>query len=143
MAKTVHFLPDDVRTTVEEGENLLNVAANAGVYIHAFCGGEGVCGKCKVKIEQGQVAATQATQLKSAEIEQGFRLACQSKVVSDLVVQIPETIRKDGKKLKRQPKTTRSISARSLDDLIGGWDVDPLVEKRCRPLKTMFQTCRG
>ncbi|MDH3331604.1 MAG: ASKHA domain-containing protein [Desulfobulbaceae bacterium] len=130
MAKTVHFLPDDVEATVEEGENLLNVAANAGVYIHAFCGGEGVCGKCKVKIEQGEVAATQATQLKSAEIEQGFRLACQSKVVTDLVVKIPETIRKDGKKLKRKPKTTRAISARSLDDLIGSWDVEPLVEKR-------------
>src|SRR5210317_303698 len=130
MAKTVHFLPDDVEATVEEGENLLNVAANAGVYIHAFCGGEGVCGKCKVQIEQGEVSATQATQLKTAEIAQGFRLACQSKVVTDLVVQIPETIRKDGKKLKRKPKTTRSLSARSLDDLIGDWDVDPPVEKR-------------
>ncbi len=130
MTKTVHFLPDGVKATVEEGENLLNVAANAGVYIHAFCGGEGVCGKCKVKIEQGEVAATQATQLKREEIEQGFRLACQSKVVSDLVVHIPETIRKDGKRLQRKPKTTRTISARSLDDLIGGWDVDPLVEKR-------------
>jgi len=130
MAKTVHFVPDDIKVCVEEGENLLNVAANAGVYIHAFCGGEGVCGKCKVKIAKGEVGATQATQLKSSEIEQGFRLACQSKVKSDLVVQIPETIRKDGKKLKRKPKTTRSISARSLDDLIGGWDVDPLVEKR-------------
>ena len=130
MAKTVHFLPDDVKITVEEGENLLNVAANAGVYIHAFCGGEGVCGKCKVQIEQGEVSATQATQLKTAEIEQGFRLACQSKVITDLVVQIPETIRKDGKKLKRKPKTTRSISARSLGDLIGDWDVEPPVEKR-------------
>jgi len=130
MTKTVHFVPDDIKVSVEGGDNLLNVAANAGVYIHAFCGGEGVCGKCKVKIEQGEVAATQATQLKSSEIEQGYRLACQSKVTSDLVVQIPETIRKDGKKLKRKPKTTRSISARSLDDLIGGWDVDPLVEKR-------------
>ena len=130
MEKTVHFLPDDVTVTVEEGENLLNVAANAGVYIHAFCGGDGVCGKCKVKIEQGEVAATQATQLKNEEIEQGFRLACQSKVVTDLVVQIPETIRKDGKKLKRKPKTTRSISARSLDGLIGSWDVEPPVEKR-------------
>ena len=130
MANSVHFLPDDVKVTVEEGENLLNVAANAGVYIHAFCGGEGVCGKCKVKIEQGEVAATQATELKSEEIEQGLRLACQSKVVTDLVVQIPEIIRKDGKKLKRKPKTTRSISARSLDDLIGSWDVDPPVEKR-------------
>ena len=130
MEKTVHFLPDDVKVTVQEGENLLNVAANAGVYIHAFCGGEGVCGKCKIQIDQGEVVATQATQLKSEEIEQGFRLACQSKVVTDLVVKIPETIRKDGKKLKRKPKTTRSISARSLDDLIGAWDVDPLVEKR-------------
>ena len=80
MTKTVHFLPDDVKATVEEGENLLNIAANAGIYIHAFCGGEGGCGKCKIKIEQGEVAATQATQLKSEEIEQGFRLACQSKV---------------------------------------------------------------
>ena len=53
MPKTVHFLPDDVKVTVEEGENLLNIAANAGVYIHAFCGGEGVCGKCKVRIEEG------------------------------------------------------------------------------------------
>jgi len=135
MSKKVHFLPDDVKVTVPEGENLLNVAANAGVYIHAFCGGEGVCGKCKIQIDQGEVDATQATQLKSEEIEQGFRLACQSKVVTDLVVKIPETIRKDGKKLKRKPKTTRSISARSLDDLIGTWDVDPLVEKRFFSLK--------
>jgi uncharacterized 2Fe-2S/4Fe-4S cluster protein (DUF4445 family) len=130
MSYTVHFLPDDVKASVEEGSNLLDAAANAGVYIHAFCGGEGVCGKCKVRIEQGEVSATQATQLTSDEIDQGLRLACQSKIVSDLVVQIPETIRKDGKKLKRKPKTTRSISARSLDDIIGGWDVDPLVEKR-------------
>ena len=135
MAKKVHFLPDDVKATVQEGENLLNVAANAGVYIHAFCGGEGVCGKCKVQIDQGEVSATQATQLKNTEIEQGFRLACQSKIVTDLVVKIPETIRKDGKKLKRKPKTTRSISARSLDDLIGAWDVDPPVEKRFFSLK--------
>jgi uncharacterized 2Fe-2S/4Fe-4S cluster protein (DUF4445 family) len=130
MAKTVRFLPDDVTLTVGEGENLLSAAANAGVYIHAFCGGEGVCGKCKVRIEQGKVAATRATRLTGEEIEEGFRLACQSKIVSDLVVRIPETIRKDGTKLKRRPKTTRALSARSLDDLIGGWDVDPLVEKR-------------
>ncbi|MGW8160609.1 MAG: ASKHA domain-containing protein [Desulfobulbales bacterium] len=134
MAKTIHFLPDDVTITAEEGENLLNVAANAGVYIHAFCGGEGVCGKCKVKIAQGEVAATQAAKLKQEEIEQGFRLACQSKIIADLEVHIPETIREDGKKLKRRPKTTRSISARSLDDIIAGWDVDPLVEKRFLPL---------
>jgi uncharacterized 2Fe-2S/4Fe-4S cluster protein (DUF4445 family) len=136
MAKTVRFVPDDIKVKVEEGDNLLNVAANAGVYIHAFCGGEGVCGKCKVKIEQGEIAATQATKLKSNEIEQGFRLACQSKVVSDLLVRLPETIRKDGKKLKRKPKTTRALSARSLDNIIGSWDINPLVKKRFFHLKS-------
>jgi len=135
MKKTVHFLPDNVKINVEDGENLLNVAANAGVYIDAFCGGDGVCGKCKIRIEQGEVAATQATKLKRAEIEEGFRLACQSKVVTDLVVKVPEIIDKDGKKLKRKPKTTRSISARSLKKLIGTWQVDPPVEKRFLKLK--------
>jgi len=135
MKKTVHFLPDDIKVSVEDGENLLNVAANAGVYIDAFCGGDGVCGKCKIRIEQGEVAATQATKLKNAEIKEGFRLACQSKVVSDLVVKIPEIINKDGKRLKRKPKTTRSISARSLKKLIGTWQVDPPVEKRFLKLK--------
>ena len=51
MNHVVHFLPDNIKITVDENENLLTAAANAGVYIHAFCGGDGVCGKCKVIIE--------------------------------------------------------------------------------------------
>ncbi len=130
MKKIVHFLPDDIKITVEEGENLLNAAAAAGVYIHAFCGGDGVCGKCKVKIEKGEVAAEQASRLKSSEQKEGLRLACKSRVVTDLVVRIPEQIKAQGKTLKRKPKTTRAISARSLHDLVGQWQVDPPVIKQ-------------
>jgi uncharacterized 2Fe-2S/4Fe-4S cluster protein (DUF4445 family) len=128
--RTIHFLPDDIKTTVDDGENLLSAAAAAGVYIHAYCGGDGVCGKCKVKIEEGEVTTEQASQLKSEEMEQGIRLACKSSVAGDLVVRVPDIVKADGKALKRKPKTTRSISARSLDDLIGAWKVDPPVEKR-------------
>ncbi len=128
--RTIHFLPDDVKTTVDDGENLLSAAAAAGVYIHAYCGGDGVCGKCKVKIEQGEVTTEQASQLKSEEMAQGIRLACKSSVAGDLVVRVPDVVKADGKALKRKPRTTRSISARSLDDLIGVWKVDPPVEKR-------------
>lgn len=130
MAKTIRFLPDNVTIEVDEGENLLAAAANAGVYIHAYCGGDGVCGKCRVKIEQGDVQADKAVALKAEQVAQGIRLACQSSVVSDLVVRIPEETTANGKALKRKPKTTRSISARSLDSLIGTWQVDPPVEKR-------------
>jgi len=130
MKNTVTFLPDNVTIEVDDGENLLSAAAKAGVYIQASCGGDGVCGKCKVKIEQGEVAATKAMQLKDEEHAAGFRLACQSSVIQDLVVFVPAATSKDGKALKAKPKTTRSISARSLDHLIGTWQVAPPVEKR-------------
>jgi len=135
MKRTIHFLPDNVKIEAEEGDNLLSAAAAAGVYIHAHCGGDGVCGKCKVKIEQGTVITDLASKLKKKEHDQGLRLACKSTIDTDIVVRIPETVTADGKALKRKPKTTRSISARSLETLIGTWQVDPPVEKRFLKLK--------
>ncbi|WP_456384986.1 ASKHA domain-containing protein [Desulfolithobacter sp.] len=128
MKHTITFQPDNITVTVDQGENLLAAAANAGVYVHAFCGGDGVCGKCKVIVEEGKVRADRAT-LKKEEWDQGYRLACQATVTGDLVVRIPEITTAGGRALKRKPKTTRTISARSLDTLIGKWDVDPPVAK--------------
>jgi uncharacterized 2Fe-2S/4Fe-4S cluster protein (DUF4445 family) len=130
MKSKVTFLPDNISIEVDKGENLLVAAANAGVYIHAHCGGDGVCGKCKVKVEQGDLLSDKAMQLKPEQHEAGFRLACQATVDQDVTIVIPEETTKDGKALKRKPKTTRSISARSLDSIIGTWDVAPPVEKR-------------
>jgi len=131
MKKTVQFQPDNVTIEVDEGENLLTAAAKAGIYINAYCGGDGVCGKCKVKVESGEVVSDKAMKLKAADQEAGFRLACQARVATDLVVRIPEVKGADGKTLSRKPKTTRAISARSLDALTGAWEVSPPVEKRC------------
>jgi len=128
MKHTIEFQPDNITVTVDKGENLLSAAAEAGVYIHAYCGGDGVCGKCKVKVDQGEVGSQKAN-LKQDDWDQGFRLACLSSVESDLVVSIPEMTTKSGKALKRKPKTTRTISARSLDTLIGEWKTDPPVSK--------------
>ena len=128
MKHTISFLPDNITIEVDKGENLLAAAAEAGVYIHAYCGGDGVCGKCKVKIDQGEVRSDKAN-LKQEDWDRGYRLACLSSVQSDLTVTIPEMTTKSGKALKRKPKTTRTISARSLDTLIGQWKVDPPVSK--------------
>ena len=128
MKHTVEFHPDNITVQAEEGENLLSVAAAAGVYIPAYCGGDGVCGKCKVKIDEGEVYADKTT-LKQEEWDQGFRLACQTTIKSDLKITVPEKVSDGRQALKRKPKTTRTISARSLDALIGTWDVDPPVTK--------------
>lgn len=128
MKHTITFLPDNINITVEHGENLLNAAALSGVYIHAYCGGDGVCGKCKVKIEKGEVASEKSA-IKQDDWDQGFRLACLSAVESDLIVSIPEETTKSGKALKRKPKTTRTISARSLDALVGKWETNSPISK--------------
>jgi len=130
MSYTVKFQPDNVTITVDEGENLLAAAANAGVYVPAYCGGDGVCGRCKVRIVEGEVQADGSHMLKSEEHAQGWRLACGAVVASDLVVEVPEEISGKGKISKRKPKTTRSISANSMAGLVGKWDVDPPVQKR-------------
>ena len=124
MKRTVQFLPDNVTIEVEEGENLLTAAAGAGVFIQASCGGDGVCGKCRVKLEAGELASGEK-RLRPEERAQGYRLACQSTVTSDVVVRLP-----DGERGLRKPKTTRAISARSMTSLLGTWEVSPPVEKR-------------
>jgi len=128
MKHTVHFQPDNITVVVDKGENLLSAAAEAGVYIHAFCGGEGVCGKCKVLIDKGEVRSNKAN-LHQDEWDRGLRLACQTTVESDIEVTVPEKTKAGGKALKRKPKTTRTISVRSLDELTGAWNNDPPVIK--------------
>ena len=56
MSKTIHFQPDNVTITGADGENLLAAAVQAGVYIPAYCGGDGVCGRCKLRIVKGKIS---------------------------------------------------------------------------------------
>ena len=84
----VRFEPDGVVTEANYGENLLDLARRAGVGIEASCGGDGVCGTCKVVIEQGEVEGPLAMQLCKEEVAQGIRLACRCQVMSDLTVSV-------------------------------------------------------
>ncbi|MFW2368656.1 MAG: ASKHA domain-containing protein, partial [Desulforhopalus sp.] len=129
MEHTLTFLPDDITVRVAPGENLLTAAASAGIYIPAACGGDGVCRKCKVQLVQGEIESQSGTALSELELDGGMRLACISSVVSDVTIKIPEVVRSDGKSLKLKPKTTRTISAKSLEHLVGRWNVTPPVRK--------------
>ena len=54
MAKVV-FRPSGKTIECEVGDNLLEVARRADVYIEAPCNGSKSCGKCKVKLLNGEV----------------------------------------------------------------------------------------
>ncbi len=132
MKRTITFLPEKISVAADKDDTILTAAAKAGVYIPASCGGEGVCGKCKVLVK-GEARSDKAN-LRQEDWDKGFRLACRTTAKSDLEVTIPELTTKGGKALKHRPKTTRSASAKALDSLIGQWTADPPVRKICLEL---------
>ena len=102
--RKVHFEPGNVDITVEQGSNLLEVAIQAGVRPIASCGGAGTCGTCKVLIEQGEVESTRTDKVSDEEYQRGLRQACQSKILTDLVVHIPVESRLETAVLTRERK---------------------------------------
>ncbi len=127
----VTFLPDQITVDVyRHGENLLRVAMAAGVHINASCGGNGTCGKCKVIIEKGKVETERTAKISDEQWEQGYRLACRTKVVDDLTVTIPPESRIDSSALKRRTGGQRHIlKALDLHSLVQGLTVNPAVFK--------------
>ncbi len=85
----IQFLPDKREATVEPGSTLLEAARKAGVYVGAICGGEGVCGKCRVIVREGEVTGDSTEFLTRDEIRRGYVLACQVIPSSDLAVEVP------------------------------------------------------
>ena len=89
--RNVTFLPDDITIEVPAGELLLDAALEAGVFVPAACGGSGACAQCKVKVVQGKVTSLAMEKLDPAARAEGFVLACQSRVISDLVIEVPKS----------------------------------------------------
>jgi len=86
----VLFLPDNVEIQVDEGENLFRAALGGQVHLYAACGGAGTCGKCRVRIDSGEVLGGKSSKLSQQDLDDGYVLACLSKVIEDIVVTIPE-----------------------------------------------------
>ena len=72
------------------GDNLLELARRANVAIDAPCSGNGSCGKCRVKLVDGQLESVRSRHISDEEYEAGWRLSCNSKVVGDCTVFVPD-----------------------------------------------------
>ena len=73
-----------------EGTSILQALQARGEYIPAPCGGNGTCGKCRVRFVQDPPAPSQADRkvLTEAEIADGVRLACRTAAVQGAVIEI-------------------------------------------------------
>ncbi len=74
----------------EPGANLLDLLRQHNVWMQAPCGGNGICGKCRVQILQGAVPVTEEERriLTEQELRCGLRLACWVSVSGDMVIRI-------------------------------------------------------
>jgi uncharacterized 2Fe-2S/4Fe-4S cluster protein (DUF4445 family) len=126
------FLPHNIEITVTHGENLIRAAMEAGVHINASCGGEGVCGKCRVIIEKGDVEGGISEKLSTEDLNKGYRQACLAVVKSDLVVRIPIESEVDAGVLNLQttPRRKARIWEMNLEDLKDKGLFIPPVEKK-------------
>jgi uncharacterized 2Fe-2S/4Fe-4S cluster protein (DUF4445 family) len=92
---TVTFFPDEKSVDVEEGTRIAEAAQQAEVFINNLCGGEGVCGGCKVQVTAGKAEAEEHARglLSEEEIASGYVLACQTGIHDDLDIFIPPETR--------------------------------------------------
>ena len=72
------------------GDNLLELARRGNVAIDAPCSGNGSCGKCRVKLVEGELDSLKSRHISDEEYEAGWRLSCNSKVLTDCVVFVPD-----------------------------------------------------
>ena len=81
---TLIFEPEGRSVRIAPGTTIFQAANEVGVGIRSECGGKGVCGKCRVVVQDksslSEVTAVETKHLSSSEIDSGYRLACQSLV---------------------------------------------------------------
>ena len=113
----IDFEPVDKTVVVETQTRILDAARKAGIDIPAACGGNGKCGTCRIKIESGAVSDPTAEErelLSEAELGQGYRLACCTNALGDLIIRLPK----------------ESLSGSHRLQVDGGdrqWPVDPVI----------------
>jgi uncharacterized 2Fe-2S/4Fe-4S cluster protein (DUF4445 family) len=128
------FQPAGRRGEIEEGKTLLEAARSLGVDIEVLCGTKKVCGKCKVRIEEGyfekdniesgmsHLSPLTEDEKKHIKPEDGpgIRLACTAEIQGDLKVFVPERSRA-GKQVVRKAAKELSIA---LDPAVKKYNID-------------------
>ena len=73
---------------VEEGQTILDAALRSGIYIPHACG-HGLCGTCKVEVQEGEVEHGDVSHFALLEMErdEGRCLACCATPTEDLVIE--------------------------------------------------------
>jgi uncharacterized 2Fe-2S/4Fe-4S cluster protein (DUF4445 family) len=88
----IDFEPVGRRGLCRADQTLLDAARELGVALTSDCGGQGICGQCRVQVAGGRLSeATWAEQdlLTAGELAAGYRLACTAFPLGDCKLAVP------------------------------------------------------
>ena len=91
---SVTFLPNKKTIEISVNSNLLKAAQKIRLPISSGCSGVGKCGQCQVKILKGKVSPISDNEkkiLSKKDLKQGIRLACLTKIKSDVEIFVPDS----------------------------------------------------
>lgn len=111
----ITFLPQNITWDAAPGETILQAAVKAGVSIDGNCAGMGTCGKCRVRVLEGDASEIRDHhhRLSDGDIQAGYRLACCQPVTEGMVIEVAEaeTTASRKKKLIHLPEGFSPFSA--------------------------------
>lgn len=81
---------EEVTIAAAHGENILELARKANIAIDAPCGGNGSCGKCRVKLLKGEVYSQISSHINDYDYFGGWRLACVSTASGNCTISVPD-----------------------------------------------------
>ncbi len=84
----VRILPVGMEVEVDKGELLSDILSRT-VSFPLPCGGAGYCGGCSVRVLEGEVTPPSREEQLIGVIEKGLRLACRTRVMGDVAVEVP------------------------------------------------------
>ena len=92
---SIRFLPEDRTYQAEQPVDLMLAAAACDIWVEQPCGSKTICGKCKVRVVEGDAAVSLADErlLTKEELEQGWRLGCQLTLSGAAVIDVPPATR--------------------------------------------------
>jgi uncharacterized 2Fe-2S/4Fe-4S cluster protein (DUF4445 family) len=87
----VRIRPSGLEIAIDPALPLLENLRKEGLFVESICGGEGTCGKCRVRFIKGAPPPSESEErhLSRKQIEEGWRLACQVSVGGEAEVFVP------------------------------------------------------
>ena len=98
------FTPSGHQGKVTKGLTLLEAARQMGVDLDSVCGGRAMCGRCQISVSEGEFAKhkiisksshlspqsnSEKRYAQKRNLSKERRLSCQSKILSDVVIDVP------------------------------------------------------